>query len=110
MNFYKGESFEGWAVENRGAVESVIPLGGNFVRDWFSSIRDFFGGKVGSTKYLIEQAIEQAKVELEAKAAERGGNGVVNYSVDFEFGGKGNGIVCVLVTGDAARITRRPVA
>lgn len=110
MNFYKGESFEGWAVENRGAVESVIPLGGNFVRDWLSSLRDFFGGKVGSTKYLIEQAIGHAKEEMEAKVVALGGNAVVNYSVDFEFGGKGNGIVCVLVTGDAARITRRSAA
>lgn len=107
MNFYKGENFEGWMVENRGAVESVIPLGGNIFRDLFSSVRDVVGGKVGSTKYLIEQAIEQAKAELESKVVALGGNAVVNYTVDFEFGGKGNGIVCVLVTGDAARVTRR---
>lgn len=116
MRFYKGNTFDHpedgheYRIVNLGEIHAAIPFGGNIFRDVFSSVRDVVGGKIGSTKKLIDDAIEEGKAELAMKAEGLGGKAVINFSIDFEFGGKENGIVCVVVSGDVARFVSRPVA
>lgn len=104
---YTARDFEGYEVENRGAVFAPVTYGRHIVRDFMARVTDTLGGRSGGTDKVIRAAIEQAQEELLALARERGGNAVIGFRADVEFSGAEGGMVTVLATGDAAYIRKR---
>ena len=71
-------------VEYRGIVFGEVVSGVNFVRDIAASFSNFFGGRSGSYEEELVQARQNALIELEQRAIDRGANAVVGVDIDYE--------------------------
>lgn len=88
-------------VEYRGIVFGEVISGVNFVRDIAASFSNFFGGRSGSYEEELVQARQNALIELEQRAIDRGANAVVGVDIDYEVLGTGNGMLMVTASGTA---------
>lgn len=88
-------------VEYRGIVFGEVVSGVNFVRDIAASFSNFFGGRSGSYEEELVQARQNALIELEQRAIDRGANAVVGVDIDYEVLGADNGMLMVTVSGTA---------
>jgi uncharacterized protein YbjQ (UPF0145 family) len=84
-----------------GVVTGEVIAGANIVRDIFASITDIFGGRSGKYEEVLANARQQAFAELEANAAQAGGNAVVGVDIDYEVLGKAGSMLMVSVSGTA---------
>ena len=73
----------------------------NFVRDIAASFSNFFGGRSGSYEEELVQARQNALIELEQRAIDRGANAVVGVDIDYEVLGTDNGMLMVTASGTA---------
>lgn len=81
-------------------VNTVV--GTNVFSDFAASFTDFFGGRSGSYKRKMEAIYEEARSELEAKAARIGANAIIGFRVDFdEISGKDKSMFMVSMSGTA---------
>ena len=71
-------------VEYRGIVFGEVVSGVNFVRDIAASFSNFFGGRSGSYEEELVKARQNALIELEQRAIDRGANAVVGVDIDYE--------------------------
>lgn len=88
-------------VEYRGIVFGEVVSGVNFVRDIAASFSNFFGGRSGSYEEELVKARQNALIELEQRAIDRGANAVVGVDIDYEVLGTDNGMLMVTASGTA---------
>ena len=88
-------------VEYRGIVFGEVVSGVNFVRDIAASFSNIFGGRCGSYEEELVQARQNALIELEQRAIDRGANAVVGVDIDYEVLGTDNGMLMVTASGTA---------
>ena len=87
-----------------GIVTSEAIIGANIFKDLFAGIRDIVGGRSGTYERVIEEARQNALVELQQKAQQLGANAVVGIDLDFETVGSGGSMLMVVATGTAVKI------
>jgi len=88
-------------TEYKGVVTGEAIVGANFVRDFFASARDFFGGRSKSYEKELEKARTIAIEEMVHKAEGWGANAVVGVDLDYETIGKNGSMLMVAVSGTA---------
>ena len=88
-------------VEYRGIVFGEVVSGVNFVRDIAASFSNFFGGRSGSYEEELVKARQNALIELEQRAIDRGANAVVGGDIDYEVLGTDTGLLMVTASGTA---------
>jgi len=96
-------SVEGRQIaEYRGIVSGEAIMGGNFMRDWFASIRDIVGGRAGGYEKVIAGARAEALEDMIAAARKLGANAIVGVDYDFEsIAIEGGGLLMVAASGTA---------
>lgn len=86
-------------------AESVFGM--NFLRDFFSSITDFFGGRSGATQKVLKDARQTCLEELRKEAGELGANAVIGVRLDYsEFSGGGKSMLFLVALGTAVVVER----
>ena len=71
-------SVEGKPIQQYiGIVTAEAIIGANIFKDLFAGIRDIVGGRSGTYERVIEEARQNALVELQQKAQQLGANAVV---------------------------------
>ena len=96
---------EGQAIkEYKGIVFGEVVEGRNFVKDFFSSIRDVVGGRSNSYESSLSSAREASLKEMSKRAKDMGANAIVGVSVSYETLGETNGMLMVTCTGTAVVI------
>ena len=96
----KGHSIK----EYKGIVFGEVVEGRNFVKDFFSNIRDIVGGRSSSYESSLTSAREASLKEMEKRAKSLGANAIVGVSVSYETLGETNGMLMVTCTGTAVVI------
>lgn len=91
-------------VEYKGIVFGEVVSGVNFLKDMFSGVTDFLGGRSGTYEGELQDAREEAIAEMCKRAEKMGANAVVGVDVDYEVLGKENGMLMVSVSGTAVRL------
>lgn len=91
-------------VEYRGVVFGEVISGVDFVRDFSAGLSNFFGGRSASYEEELMKARDQAFMEMQQRAAERGANAVVGIDIDYEVLGSNNGMLMVTASGTAVVI------
>lgn len=93
-------SIEGASIEQyHGLVSGTAANGVNFVRDFFSRMRDFFGGRVSSLEAVVTDTRSQAFVELSKRAEAAGANAVIGIQIAMYT--TREGVLLFSVTGTA---------
>ncbi len=84
-----------------GIVGSEAVLGINFIRDFFASIRDIFGGRTRSYEKELTKYREELLKEIESKAREMGANAVVGINFSYEMH---QSMLMIAVWGTAVKV------
>lgn len=87
-----------------GVVSAESVHGINVVRDFFTGMRDFFGGR----SQTLERALKEARAEVTAEIRDRAGDLRADAIVGLDFeismpSGRG-GMLVVFATGTAVRL------
>lgn len=87
-----------------GVVSAESVHGINVVRDFFTGVRDFFGGR----SQTLERALKEARAEVTAEIRDRAGDLRADAIVGLDFevsmpSGRG-GMLVVFATGTAVRL------
>jgi uncharacterized protein YbjQ (UPF0145 family) len=100
------QSVEGYQIaEYRGIVSGEAIMGGNFMRDWFASVRDFVGGRAGGYEKVIAGARKAALEDMIDEAKKLGANAIVGVDYDFEsITIENGGLLMVAASGTAVVI------
>lgn len=64
-----------------GIVTAEVVYGSNMLRDFFASIRDFWGGRTGSYERVFEQGQQDALKELQERASRLGADAVIGVQL-----------------------------
>ena len=88
-------------LEYKGPVFGEVVAGVNFVKDMFSGITDFLGGRSGTYEKEIAQARDEAVEEMCKRARKMGANAIIALDVDYEVLGEKNGMIMVSASGTA---------
>ena len=99
------------AIENRkitaylGIVSADVVFGSNIFRDFFASVRDVVGGRVGGYEAVFTHGKKEALEDLEAKAVALGADAVVGIDIDYEvIGGDKRTLLMVSANGTAVKL------
>ncbi|MBI1245437.1 MAG: heavy metal-binding domain-containing protein [Alphaproteobacteria bacterium] len=88
-----------------GVVSSDVVLGSNVFKDFFASVRDWVGGRVGSYEKVFADAKKSALEELQARAKELGADAVVGVDLDYQtIGGDSKMLLMVAANGTAVKL------
>ncbi|MCO5763063.1 MAG: YbjQ family protein, partial [Chromatiaceae bacterium] len=89
------QALDGYRVtQTLEVITAECVFGMNFLRDFFSSFTDFFGGRSGATQKVLKDARKTALEELRKEAAELGANAVIGVRLDYsEFSGGGKSML-----------------
>jgi uncharacterized protein YbjQ (UPF0145 family) len=100
------DSIEGRkATQYLGVVSADIVLGSNMFRDFFASVRDWVGGRVGSYEKIYTDAKAEALAELEKRAAALGADAVIGIDLDYQtIGGDSKTLLMVSANGTAVKL------
>ncbi|PHQ72030.1 MAG: hypothetical protein COB93_01585 [Sneathiella sp.] len=85
-----------------GVVAGEAVMGTNFVRDFFASMSDKFGGRSNAYQKEIRKARGYALEDITEEAEELGANAIVGVSMDVEV--IGDSMLMVVVSGTAVTI------
>ena len=92
-------------AEYLGIVHGSAVMGSNVFRDFFASIRDVVGGRVGSYETVVADAQEAALANLIERAESLRADAVIGVSFDHDsIGGDNTTILMVSATGTAVRL------
>lgn len=98
-------TIEGQPVQQYiGIVNAQSIIGANIFKDFMAGLRDVFGGRSKTYERVLEQAKEDALIELAQKAQALGANAVVGVDLDFETIGGSGSMLMVIASGTAVRI------
>ncbi len=89
-------------VEYLGIVSGDAIVGANMFRDFFASIRDVVGGRVGGYEKALRGAKDAAFEDLIEEAQALGANAVVGVDLDYET--VGESMLMVSANGTAVRV------
>ncbi|MGD1857429.1 MAG: YbjQ family protein [Leptolyngbyaceae cyanobacterium] len=64
-----------------GIVTAEVIYGSNMLRDFFASIRDFWGGRTGSYERVFEKGQQDALKELQERAQQLGADAVIGVQL-----------------------------
>ena len=64
-----------------GIVTAEVVYGSNMLRDFFASIRDFWGGRTGSYERIFEKGQQDALQELQERAKRLGADAVIGVQL-----------------------------
>lgn len=64
-----------------GIVTAEVIYGSNMLRDFFASIRDFWGGRTGSYERVFEKGQQDALEELQDRAQKLGADAVIGIQL-----------------------------
>lgn len=79
------DTLEGRPVrEYLGIVTGEVIVDANLLRDLFDSTNDIVSGRSGKYDDVLGRARKEAITEMEAEAAQLGGNAVVSVDLDYE--------------------------
>jgi uncharacterized protein YbjQ (UPF0145 family) len=86
-----------------GLVSGDAILGANIFKDFFAGIRDIVGGRSAAYEQELRKAKGIALEEMQAEAAQMGGNAVIGVDLDYETVqvGSGGGMLMVSASGTA---------
>ena len=88
-----------------GIVSADVVLGSNMFRDFFASVRDWVGGRVGSYEKVFADAKAEALAELQKQAAALGADAVVGIDLDYQtVGGDSKTLLMVAANGTAVKL------
>ena len=73
-----------------GVVAGEAVMGTNIFRDFFASVRDVVGGRVGSYEKVLKDAKREALDDLAEEARKLGANAVLGVDLDYEVVGGDN--------------------
>lgn len=93
-------------AEYRGIVSGEAIMGGNFMRDWFASVRDFVGGRAGGYEKVISGARRAALEDMIEEARKLGADAIVGVDYDFESIAIENGGLLMVAASGTAVILR----
>ncbi|CAH0648895.1 MULTISPECIES: YbjQ family protein [Pseudomonas] len=91
-------------AEYLGVVSAESVQGINFVRDFFTRVRDVLGGRSQTLESALREAREQATEELKARAQQLRADAVVGVDYEISMPSVQGGMVVVFVTGTAVRL------
>ena len=98
---------EGYRIEDYlGIASGEVVLGFNMIRDWFASVHDSMGGRVGTYEKAIKDGEKQALMTMVERAKSIGANAIVGVCFDHAVlspRGKGT-VVMVTCSGTAVRV------
>ncbi|MES2869462.1 MAG: YbjQ family protein [Pseudomonadota bacterium] len=89
-------------TEYLGVVSAESVHGINVVRDFFTGMRDFFGGR----SQTLERALKEARAQVTDEIRDRAGSADAIVGLNFEISmpsGRG-GMLVVFATGTAVRL------
>lgn len=87
-----------------GIVTGETIIGANFVKDFFASITDVFGGRSSSYEGVLREAKDAAMKEMQQRAERLGANAIVGIDLDYETIGQNGSMLMVTASGTAVRI------
>ena len=103
------QSIEGHRITQYiGMVSGQVVAGVNALRDALTGLTDLFGGRSKTLEKAIEEARWTALRELKQRAVSEGADAVVGVRIDMETGGASNGMMIVVATGTAVRLSETP--
>lgn len=95
-------------TKHLGVVSTHIVIGANFFADFFASFTDFFGGHSSAYQERLEEMFGEAKKNLIKEAKQRGANGIIGFTVDFdEISGKDKSMFMVSAIGTAVHLVEK---
>ena len=98
-------SVEGRQIASyQGIVFGEVITGVNFLRDIGAGLRNIFGGRSEGYEKELLAARDQALVELEQRARERGADAVVGVDIDYEVLGAEGSMLMVTASGTAVKL------
>lgn len=102
-------SLEGYKVtKTLEVITAECVFGMNFLRDFFSSFTDFFGGRSNATQKVLKDARKTALEELRKEAEQLGANAVIGVRLDYsEFSGDGKSMLFLVASGTAVVVERQ---
>jgi len=78
----------------------------NVVRDFFTSFRDFFGGRSGSYQEVMESMEREVLAEIQDTARALGANAIIGFQLDFDnIGSKNKSLLMAHAKGTAVVMT-----
>ena len=101
------DSIQGRSVQQYlGIVTAEVVYGSNMLRDFFASVRDFWGGRTGSYERVFERSQQDALKELEKRAQRLGADAVLGIQLKTDTINLDETGVLMLVTasGTAVRL------
>ena len=90
--------------EYKGLVTGETIIGANVIKDIKASIKDFFGGRSGSSERVLIEAKETSLKEMTARAQSMGANAIVGIDIDYETVGESGSMLMVATSGTAVVI------
>ncbi|MEQ9327557.1 MAG: YbjQ family protein [Rhodospirillales bacterium] len=88
-----------------GVVAGEAVMGTNIFRDFFASVRDVVGGRVGSYEKVLKDAKREALDDLAEEARKLGANAVLGVDLDYEVvGGDNKTMLIVSANGTAVKL------
>lgn len=101
-------SLSGYTVDERIEVISAeCVFGMNIFKDFFSSVRDVFGGRSKSSQKVLREARHTCLTELRREALMVGANSIIAVDLDYsEISGDGKSMLFLVTTGTACRVTK----
>ena len=101
-------SLSGYTVDERIEVISAeCVFGMNIFKDFFSGMRDIFGGRSKSSQKVLREARQTCLTELRREALLVGANAIIAVDLDYsEISGDGKSMLFLVTTGTACRVTR----
>ncbi len=80
----------------------------NVIRDFFTSFRDFFGGRSGSYQEVMDNIQDEVIQEISQEAEAVGANAIIGFTLDFDnVGSKNKSLVMAFAKGTAVTIEHR---
>jgi uncharacterized protein YbjQ (UPF0145 family) len=86
-------------AEYKGIVGGDAIVGANMFRDFFASVRNVVGGRVGGYEAALRGAKELAIDDMKEEAKDRGANAIIG--VDLDYHAVGDSMLMVAVNGTA---------
>jgi uncharacterized protein YbjQ (UPF0145 family) len=104
-------SLEGYRVtKTLGIVSSENVAGINIIIDFFTEIRDSWGGRSRSMQSILRDARQTCILELKAEAQQMGANAVIAVDLDYsEISGGGKNMLMIVGTGTAVIVEGAPI-
>lgn len=80
-------------------LSSQRVYGMNIVKDLFSFVRDFIGGRVNNVENALDDAIKDLEIEMKNKALTLNADAIIGYKIEHTY--CSNNMVSVIATGTA---------